>query len=227
MKSNYLFLIISVILITSCSPPQYFLSSEYDKDSITDQRICISLVPSVPSIANKDDVTDDLGLGDENSVYISFLKKNLVNSFLRKTFMKEVGYVDDFPSGLLKEKKVRLNEEENISIRFPEEKTIFDLDSTHYNYIILLQNLKVERHTGQSGVWIAGMYSGGSSPTLGHISEFLIWDNDKGQVVSYGKVNTETSFLFAMTKDTWLSSMNDIANYIIKNSPFKYKSARQ
>ena len=107
-----------------------------------------------------------------------------------------------------------------MKIKLPKEGTSLIVNNKNSDFILLIDGLNIYRQSGTSGSWIGNQYSGGSFPSLYHGVKFLFWDNQKGQIVCYGRVDYESSFAFGMTSSTWNSAINGLATELLDNSPF-------
>jgi len=69
------------------------------------------------------------------------------------------------------------------------------------------------------------MTGGGTSEFLGANVEFIVYDYDNDEFISYGNAVIESHFMFAMTKSTWEDAFYQIAREIFKKTPFKWKES--
>jgi hypothetical protein len=213
------------LLLISCGVSTTVLMKEYEGQKLTGKQIAIVRLFEQPMISNKDDVIDDLGPGIPEEVYSSFFNEKFVNVFKNSNRFSNVYYIDNLSKSELEELTLNINNEEQMKFFLPSVDSKISIES---EFILFIDNLQVSRIAAQSGNWIGGNYSGGSFGKLYHQMYFAIWDNSQGKVVSYGRVEEDTSVIFALTRDNWFSVIRGLCNKILASSPFvsSYQNTR-
>ncbi|MBN2425791.1 MAG: hypothetical protein JXR46_01195 [Calditrichaceae bacterium] len=203
----------------SCTTQSIVITPDYKDKTFSDLYLYVVLTDQ-PVIENGDDVYDDLGHGNPDEVYMSFFIHNFPKKVKYATTFKNV-YLDKTCNIQLEERRESLNDHERITIKFPAPNQFITVSDTLIDFTLLIQELKIHRKAAESGIWTGGPTpTGGSSPKLVHSGKFTIWDNSAGQLVSYGKFESEESFLFAMGQGTWESGVARLAKDIFYGSPF-------
>lgn len=228
MKTYFFFvLIIFGSLFIGCSVRTTVMMEEYEGQKLSGNDLAIIKVFDAPSITNYDDVTDDLGAGVPEEVYMNFFKENFIKSFHLYSPLNEIKFIDNFPKSNLVEKTLDISEKDKMRAYLPDENK--KIDSLNTDFILFLYNLSSNRIAAQSGTFVNGMQQGGSFGKLYHQISFVLWDNEKNKLVSYGRVDEESTIVFGMTNGHWESVLDGIALKILRLSPFqiKYSTTRQ
>ncbi|HSP86980.1 MAG TPA: hypothetical protein VLN45_02515, partial [Ignavibacteriaceae bacterium] len=210
-------LLISFILI-GCSARTALIMDEYKGEKLTGKNLTIIKLFDTPSIANMDDVIDDLGAGVPIDVYNSFFNENFVSAFKNSACCNNVNFIKKFPKEKLEERILDINDSEQMKILLPNEK--IENDSISADFLLFIDNLIVSRIPGSSGMFINGQYSGGSFGKLYHQIYFALWDNTKSKIAAYGRIEEESTIVFGMTKGNWESIIRDLSARILSYTPF-------
>lgn len=222
MSLKHLSIVIIILFyIVGCSTQTVIMTEEYEDLDLEKQKISIIKLFSGPNISNFDDVTDDLGEGVPEEVYNKFFKERFTATIKNSTFFNEVTYVDTFDKSLLHEKLLNLSSSEQFRAYLPMDgKRLIELNS---NYVLFLYSIDGSRPGGSPGMFVNGMMMGGSFEKLFHLMSFAIWDNNTGKLVSYGKVDEESTVAFAMTERNWSEVIRGLAIKVLRTSPFKLR----
>lgn len=210
-----------IFILYSCSPSSTVLMKDYEDQNLTGKSLSIVKVFDRPIISNYDDVTDDLGAGVPEAVYMKYFKQKFTATLQQYAFINNVVFVDSISKSYLNEKLLNISNGVQIRAYLPNEN--IKLKNINSNFILFLYNLNISRLAGSTGTFMNGSMVGGSFEKLFHQLDFAIWDNDKGKVVSYGRIEANSSVLFAMTESNWESDINHLALKIVQESPFKAK----
>ena len=216
---NFFAIALISFLLFACSTKTAILMDEYKDNKLSGKDLAIVKAFENPSIINYDDVTDDLGSGVPEEVYMAFFKLNFIDAFKSNTSLKEIKFIDKFSKTGLTEKVLDISDEDKIRAYLPSEGNI--IDSLKSDFILFLYGINSSRVAGQTGSYVNGAYIGGSFGKLYQQISFALWDNVKGKVVSYGRVDDDSSIIFGMTKGHWESVVNSLAMKLIRLSPFK------
>lgn len=225
MKSKIFWLTISsVILLIGCSASTVVVMDEYSSKKITDKKLTIIKMYETPAISNYDDVLDDIGDGVPELVYNNYFKEYFTASIKNNTLLSQVKYIDDFPKSSLTEKMLAISKQEKFRALLPQEES--KIDSLECDFILFIYSISSNRVKGSSGNWFGtpggvGYFSGGSFPKLFQQLNFAIWDNTNRKLVSYGRVDDESTIVINMTKGNWDSVTRGLAYKVLEASPFK------
>lgn len=229
MKKIVLVLFLFVSILTGCGKMIY-LMPEYVDMKIEGKTLVIADMDIF--IGNPKDVTDDLGEGNPQKVYREFFEYNFVGRMAQLSTFDEVHFAQIINKDEFSERVFEISKSDKIYMNIPSDGQVAQTDSLYGNFILFIQDYQVGRtdaksgsamvftpNAGGGGSWSGG--GGGSFPDLRINFNFVIWDNDNKQVVSYGMVNCPTTFIFAMTTETWNTSITNIANWILADTPFE------
>jgi hypothetical protein len=129
--------------------------------------------------------------------------------------------VDSFQKSLLKERKLNISEDEQLRVYLP--KNGAKAEGITSNYIVFIYSIDGSRPGGSSGMFVNGMMIAGSFEKLYHLMTFAVWDNDKGKLVSYGKVDEESTVVLRMTENNWSAVIRGLVIKLLQKSPFKLR----
>lgn len=205
---------------------------EYEDVKLTNATLSIVKLFDKPKIANKDDVTDDLGEGIPEEIYLKYFKQKFVAGIhVGASSLKKIEFVDSIPKTELYEKTLIIPNDVKLRSRLPDIEFKISLpqegkklESVNTAFILFLYNLDINRiaPTQSIGVNMNGIPSGGGSPgKLFHQLNFALWDNEKGKLVSFGKVTDESTIVFAMNESNWSIVIRGLATKILRLSPFQ------
>ena len=209
------------LFLFGCSSSSTVIDKDYENQELENKTISIVRLFDSPNISNYDDVTDDLGPGVPEEVYLNFFKERFKATFRNSSFFREISFIDTLPKTKLIEKKLKISNDVQLRVYLPKENSKFN--EINSDFVLFLYNLNANRPAGSSGTFMNGMMMGGSFEKLYHQLDFALWDNEKGKLVSYGKVDDESDVLFAMTESNWSSVIRGLAIKILKLSPFKLR----
>jgi len=208
------------LLLMGCSSRDAILMEEYKGHKVTGKDLTIIKLFEKPSIANEDDVTDDLGPGIPNEVYTAFFNKIFLYAFQVSNCCNKLNYITDFSELEMEERTLDINSKAQMRILLPKENSKLEIDSVASDYILLIDSLYISRKKGESGTWIGETHYGGSFGGLYHQIHFAMWDNTNRKLVSYGIVHEESAVAFGMTDFNWRSVIIGLVTKIFKYSPF-------
>ncbi len=155
-------------------------------------------------IGNPKDVTDDLGEGNPKKIYHDYFEFNFIGKMAQLSTFEEVAFTkvinrDDFSASVFDVAK-----KEKIYMSIPDDGQVAKTDSVYGDFVLFIEDYQVYRTdavsqtqsfvsnaNGMGGSWVGG---GGSFPKLCHQFNFVLWDNNQKRVVSFGKVDSPTTF---------------------------------
>jgi len=203
------------ILFYGCSSQKAVIMSSYKDKDLTDMTLSIVKPLGKINIQNPDDVTDDLGEGDPETVYFDFLKNKLLSAFKENSYLNNIEYIDNLQTSNFQEKVLYPAKDSNFTAFLPiENSKISEIKS---EFVLFFYNIDIYRSRKIVGL------QGQSFRVLNHKIEFVLWDNVIGTIVSYGILKEEEEIMFGMDKIHWESVIEMIATDIIDFSPFQRK----
>ena len=137
------------------------------------------------------------------------------------------------PKLVRKKYKFSESDRETQYIYIPEQGTFIELRKVkNADVVLYINEFKIWRNAAQSGTWIPGpngtqTYTGGKFPDLEYEAKFFFWDNKAKKLISYGQVNANATFAFAMSIDDWQANNENLAKMLLKASPFANKASLQ
>jgi hypothetical protein len=228
---NFFFLFATIAVFIGCSSQTYVMMEGYQGKKIHARQLAIA--PYSVTILNKDDVIDDLGKGVAEEVFQVYADSIFSSTMKKNSHIDSVMISHNKLGEPLIERKLPLDEEELIKLQLPKESETLFIDSLKPEYILFINNYTIERSRGASGEWShedsrtgridqTPTYSGGGDPGgLLHQLNFCIWDNTKGKLVSYGRVDVKSPMLFGMSRGHWKDCLQKVALRILMASPFQ------
>jgi hypothetical protein len=213
----YLFLII--ILIGCAATKKVKLMPEYENVNFESDRLGVLLIKKNLNIQNVDDLFNDLGGGDPKEIYINFFGEFFPEKMKKRSKFHNVIFVKEFNQESLIPISETLNKKESIGITIPDENNKIGFISDTLDYLLLLDYVNIFRKQTSGGP--PGLLTAyGSGDNLMFTSVFVIWDNIKGKMVSYGKITESWAVFMDMTKVTWEKLLYKVASPIVNNKPY-------
>ncbi len=213
LKKNVIVLIMLAFALFGCIETIYFMP-QYTGIKIENKNLVIENVEV--NINNPKDVIDDLGEGDPEKVYKDFFKVNIIDSLISNSTFSNVSFSTILNKSEFQKRTFEFGKKEKISFIIPANGQVVKTDSVYGDIILFIQDYEVKRDVTKSDFEGRGSY-----PYLGHTFKFVLWDNEQKQVISYGKVDEKTPFLFAMTRMIWATSIKHIMENLLKGTPFE------
>jgi hypothetical protein len=198
------------LILVGCSSKTAILMDRYDGQKNYDKNITIIKLFDKPILGDPNDITDYLGKGAPDSVYTSFFNVKFPEAFRKSNSFNNVYYVDNYSHADLKERILDINDMEKMKILLPKENNTLDIDSAKSDFILFIDKLKIGRLNMGPGINMGEII---------HQLNFAIWDNNKGEIVSYGRVEYESG-PGALSKDYIDHIYHHIAAKILGYSPF-------
>lgn len=229
--------VLAAVLVSSCVPDLRFVTPEYEGKPIPRATLSVARIGAPRlRIANLDDVADDLG-GASEATFRQFFENEMMAELSRLGTFRTVWFDTMTASTVLKPATLKMNEKTALTMDLPNPGEALIMDSAQADFSLIIGFLDVSRFGGSSGTMMMGaggqmMMSGGESAALEFHTDYVVWDNRKGAVVAYGRLEQRTPFFMAMTTSTWSQAVTNLARAILTKSPFNnpspaYKSSRQ
>lgn len=219
--------IIFTLSFFSCTPQIHLIvMPEYKKINPINNKT-IGIYPEIPNIIieNESSLNDDFGEGDPVKLFYSFLKENLPVELKNNTRFNESMVLDEKHKISLNSKQLNIKKEISLEMMIPEDGYQLHIDSTLVEFILFLQNIKT--HEVFITTYNAATNMATSNRYLKYEFEYLIWDNTKGKIVSYGKGTSSDTVFMAMNENTWKNALKHMAKLIVKETPFERKKRRK
>ncbi len=86
MRSKLFYSLIIVVLTSSCVSQRYFVESEYKDQKIKEESLAI--IVSDPEIRNEDDINDDFGPGDPDSLFHVLFEKEFYSGTRMYSYLR-------------------------------------------------------------------------------------------------------------------------------------------
>lgn len=227
MKKIFFFFIIGSVVIglVGCSANTSILMKEYKGTVLTSHTMGVFIDP--PQIINTDDVADDLGAGVADEVYMDYFKSIFPKYIMKFGRVDTVVFFHGVNTQGLLPRELELTGKENLRIFLPADSVCVGSDSVDPDYVLFISKYYISRIRASAGNYLPGfgafpgMYNGGSAGKLSHYFQYAIWDNQKGRLVSYGRIEeTSELVLYTMTKSNWTACIENSAMAVMKASPF-------
>lgn len=212
-------LILGMLLLIGCTTT-YYTSPEYRNRKIPGKTLGIFINEYFAS--NTQDVKDDLGEGDPQKVLGAYLDNVLPEFAMKYSNINESGVVIKTDLSNLQETKLEINSENKIYVNMPEKGEAFKTDSTYYDYILVIDDLNINRSETQSTEF--GIKVSGKGNKLISQCEYYIWDNSKNQVVAYGEQNNTVSFILGMSEQSWSLLFEKMTKGFFSDTPFSIET---
>jgi hypothetical protein len=221
----------SSLFVASCSnPPTVFVTPEYAEKAFAD--VVLAVAPFGAAVINDGDVTDDLGKGNPERVYLDYMTPRFLGAIRGASSFREVvsatprGPIQfevearSFPAVPKRYHTVtdRMTRGGSMKVHLPIEGTSVAFNDLQPDFVLFIEDLLVSREmsTLQPG------------ELLVHSAEFVIWDNRAGAVVSYGRVTSGIKVIGAMTDKTWAQGIASLGRDITAKTPFdRYRRPSQ
>jgi hypothetical protein len=216
-----------IILLTSFSykeciiPPgnsNAILSQEYKDQKINGRDLTIIQLFDDPVIS--DDIAASEITGDIDKEHSGLFIRNFTTAFIKSKYFKSVNYSHIPYKNNLVERKLVLNYEDTMKIFLPKEGSLLSADTGKSGLILFIDDLRITKTEEMKGGWMGNMKVGAAPASLYQIMNFALWDNDKGRVIAYGKVDDYSNISSKVSKSDWASDIKGIAEKILSYGTF-------
>ncbi len=219
---NLIFITIFSILWIGCASSPIVVMSDYQGKRMHAKVIGVYLEP--PIILNPDDVADDLGAGIPDDVYKGYFEKQFPLELKKIGKIESAIVFQDTVPAITFPRELKIDEKQKIETLLPRDSVLISFNSIDPDLVLFIQKSIIYRgapkieympysNFGKDGY----TYSGND---LGHKCQFVLWDNKKGKIISYGLINASSTIIINMTKDNWEASLYQLANMILRDSPY-------
>jgi hypothetical protein len=118
-----------------------------------------------------------------------------------------------------------INKKDKILLKIPSYAKDETKNDNAIGNTLLLEDVKIYHKKGKDDILIpttTGMiFITGNDPLIIHVGKFLIWDNNRNKIVSYGKFDIRTKIKKNKVEETWADAFNALSRHIFSNSPFQ------
>ena len=193
---------------------------EYKSMDLLDS-LTIGIYPEIPNITidNESSLRDDLGEGDPATVFSRLIKETLPAEIEHNTRFNKALFLDEEALVKLEKKQLRISDQNVVHLMLPREGQTVQSDEKMTDFVLFLQNFKTyeEYHS----FYNTSTRTTSTSRELKCSFEFLIWDNKKGKIVSYGKGVSSDTVNLKMNENTWRKAVAGISWLIADHTPFQ------
>jgi hypothetical protein len=200
------------IIFVTCTSTVIKHSPLYKFDVKPDPFYCAIILPELIDVYYPGSVESLPGSGDKKQRIVSFFRSQLREEVEKKAVFARV--YDTYLLGEFAKRKVRLKagrNEKTFHVPMPQEKIACQSVIPHV--VIVLENM--EFLSGKKG---GAEQVKGNPDALFITLKFVMWDNNKCELVSHGYIEVSGS---GSSRESWASAVADIANKIITGTPFK------
>jgi hypothetical protein len=202
-------------LLPICSSAKDFrvVSNEYAGQTFKKATLAVAPLVNL-AIKNPNDLERALGKGDSQEVFLKFLEANLPELLRAQSVLSDVRFATYKGDPALERTPLTSNSRERIDIQLPRFGKAAQLESFNAEFILFLSNFTVSR---DSDIFPPAF---DKSPILRYTTEFAVWDNGAGKVVSYGRATAEDVFRSRTSKAHWNGALGKLAKSFVEKSPF-------
>jgi len=207
-----------VVFLGGCAPTKtIFINPQYENQAIQDASMGIDFPVNKLFIENTDDVVDDLGGGVADSVYHGWFESFFPAVLKKKSSLSTISFCQIPYDNKFEQTTFAMNEKESFTVQIPKPGTRFQDTS---RFLLFIEGLKIYRVGPTSSAPMPGVTPSGTWPKLTNELKFLIWDNEYGRALSYGKAASESDCVFfTMTKRNWEDVVRKIISQLVSNTP--------
>jgi hypothetical protein len=211
-----------LFMIIGCGPASMVMP-EY-KDKVLSAKHIVVASDSV-KILCKDDVDSDIGYGNPDDVYKRFFEDLFPGKIKQFARVDQISFLKGILSDTLKLRILPIRSNKSMKIALPDDGVRLKTDSLAADYILFINEYSIN-HIVTGGTTTANGVPMAGFDDLIHKLNFAIWDNTKGSLVSYGQIESKTGFgIFRKARSVWQDCIEELAQEIMKSSPFRIATA--
>lgn len=219
--------LICILMLMSCAAPKkFFVSPSYS--IITQGEMAI--YAETPTVAYEGSMENEFGKENQIDSMRVFLI-NQIGMKLKDSLVIPIKAIKDIPSlpykrvapGLFDKNDFTKKYTVSIDIKTPGGR----LGGSDYSLII--QEIRIVTEIEAHGYMANGTGGGYIDKGLFLESKYLLWDNNKSQIIycGYGSVGSRSFFVPIITMHNWEDLAVDLAEEICKSIPIQKKSTKQ
>ena len=212
--------------IFSCTPNLRVVSDEYKTQKFVEAHLAVKAIPSqLFFIENIDDVKDDIAKeGIPEEVFSLFFREEFGKAIQKYSTYNTVTFLANVDSTKLERSEFHIDSKNTVNFNIPSIGFKYNVPE-NCRFVLIFPALRIHRYGGKAPMFIpgpnGGSFSGGEGPSLIFNIDYLLWDNVRSKPVSFGKLEINNPFMLAMTKETWVSTINSLARAIIQGTAFE------
>lgn len=212
--------LLTASLMAGCSPKQTVLHEEYSGTPITGKSLIIATV--LPTISNPEDVGINIGAGNPQQVFLRFFSSQFLLALGSSSTFEDISFSTKDASVPLRWHSPTVASGEQILLALPPDGATVQFDSVQADFVLFIGRFLVRRTAPQPAFEVGMGVTGGSSGMLTYETDYAIWDNAHGRMVSYGRAVAESHIaVFQMTRWNWEACAQLLANKIVEETPFR------
>lgn len=214
----YSILLCMIFLLIGCSTVSVVMP-EYKNKALEAKHIVIA--PYSVTISCEDDVVSAFGNGNITDLYKKYFEEQFPEKMKQGSRITQVSFLKGISPDSLTWRELSVRSNELIKMRLPRDGVSMPTDSIASDYILFITEYTINHNftpisTNSRGGILAG------EDNLVHELKFTIWDNTKGNLVSYGRIESKTAFsILRKAKGIWEDCVEELAQEIVKSSPFR------
>ncbi|MBX3008968.1 MAG: hypothetical protein KF816_13200 [Melioribacteraceae bacterium] len=234
MKNILIIIPLFIVLINACGTKDYVIVPEYRGQNISNASL---LIPQIKQfkISQAENVFTEEQLMAINKDFSDELGQTLIDGIKSASTFQKVHFADLEGKVNFKETELVFRENEPIRINVPTKSVAFSDDDRIF--ILLFENLSCSIYRKQRETSNPAKHYTASSPTPYDVAltpaklsdfvfstyvKYLIYDNERGREVSYGKINIEEKIPEGVEMNKLLKKViNKLSEAIIKETPFE------
>lgn len=234
MKNILIIIPLFIFLINACGTKDYVIVPEYRGQNISNASL---LIPQIKEfkISQAENVFTEEQLMAINKDFSDELGQTLIDGIKSASSFQKVQFADLEGKVNFKEAELVFRENEPIRINVPSKSVAFSDDDRIF--ILLFENLSCSIYRKQRETSNPAKHYTASSPTPYDVAltpaklsdfvfstyvKYLIYDNEQGREVSYGKINIEEKIPEGVEMNKLLKKViNKLSEAIIKETPFE------
>lgn len=228
-KYNYLAIVAATFIIASCSASKVMLNPEYEDEYVSAKNVAIVIQDTNPVISYNANTKLIFGEGNKDSIIWNFYKEKLTKQIKQKLNPDEI-FFDDISQQIYSTMVMVNTKNASYEIKIPTRGTKLNFESgkdADLVFVIDQIGIGTELSFNQNAPVMGAngmMYGGGMSvkKELVFRSDFLLWDNLRKRVVSYGHLEANASAMIPIiTKLTWENVSSEYIGKMISKVKFQ------
>jgi hypothetical protein len=218
MQQNIIYALLACFLFAGCAANTSKIMPGYENITTNSATLGVILVPGHIKIDNPADVLDDLGKGTAIQSYITFFNTEFIAALEKYSNFSKISIRSMPEQNECKDTLLNLNTIESLHSAVPVKAGCCG-DSDRY--ILIIDNLSIFRKVIQGQAMV-----GVGSDNLVHKGTFVMYDNVKGQIVSFGTLYETAPIIFNSTRETWSTVLKNLAHAITVKQPYRYQQPK-
>jgi hypothetical protein len=174
------------------------------------------VAPFSVSIICKEQAKDDFSSENVEVIYDSLFEQTFPIGLKIRLHIDSVQFARTPLQVPLNKRTIILDDKNTIDINIPYDSTIVKYDTSKADYVLFINKYSIEY---TSPIIRKDSYTPGG---ILHKSDFVIWDNIKGKIVTVGHVESKAYYdILVKAITVWKRGIETFGKDIIYSSPFK------